>query len=333
MPPVDHLGPWAVGLDSADDRPSVWTTQEEPSRWNGTPDEPPMSRPTEPAGPSPGATGSPMPPYGWIARLGDWWQARADGRAGLPSLEPGRPAGTPTLEEYHQDFLARVHRERLRLDLEVAGMHQSRAALATRIPETEQALQRVRAHLDAIPVLLDDEQLAARRGGETDTPDDVVAARRAREHEATRRPLVDEAARLHAQLTQMRVEYARLGSTIRACELVGATRVRRLHAQIMRRVSAYERHLVRRHPAGDRIGPALAAQHPVVPGWVVAAETGDPGDPGTGPATGPTAQSTTAAPGAVSGPSTGATSPYPTAGPSDPTAPARRDVGAPTTQE
>ncbi|PVZ08013.1 hypothetical protein C8D89_110167 [Actinomycetospora cinnamomea] len=265
-----------------------------------------------------------MPPYGWIARLGDWWQARADGRAGLPSLAPGRPSGTPTLEEYHQDFLARVHRERLRLDLEVSPMHQSRAALAMRIPETEQALDRVRARLDAIPVLLDDDQLAVRRGGETDTPDDVVAARRAREHEAIRRPLVDEAARLHAQLTQMRVEYARLGSTIRACELVGATRVRRLHAQIMRRVSAYERHLVRRHPAGDRIGPALSAQHPVVPGWVTAAEMGDPGDPGTGP--------TTTVPGAASAPPAGAphASTTPTTGP---TTPAVRDLGAPTPQE
>jgi hypothetical protein len=85
----------------------------------------------------------------------------------------------------------------------------------------------------------------------------------------------------------MRVEYARLGSTIRACELVGATRVRRLHAQVMRRVSAYERHLVRRHPAGDRIGPALAAQHPVVPGWVVAAETGEPGGEQAGEHPGP----------------------------------------------
>lgn len=329
--PVDRMTLQAVGLDSADDRPSGWTTQEEPSRWNGTPDEAPMSQATGRPGPAPGATGSPMPPYGWIARLGDWWQARADGRAALPSMEPGRPAGTPTLEEYHQDFLARVHRERLRLDLEIAPMHQSRAALGARIPETEQALERVRARLDAIPVLLDADQLAVRRGGETDTPDDVVAARRGREHEATRRPLVDEAARLHAQLTQMRVEYARLGSSIRASELVGATRVRRLHAQVMRRVSAYERHLVRRHPAGDRIGPALAAQHPVVPGWVAAAETGDPGDPGTVPTARPTASPT--GPGAASRPPTGPTGPTPTTGTTGPSSPAFRDLGAPTPQE
>ncbi len=223
------------------------------------------------------AAASPMPPYHSSARLRDWWQARADGRARLPSLEPGRPTGTPTLEEYAQDFLERSHRERLRLDLEIAPMLETRASLAARIPETEKAAARAQERLDAMPVLLAPDQLALRRGGEYDTADDVVAARRAREYEGTRRPLVDEAARLHAQLTQMRVEYARLGSTIRACEVVGATRVRRLHAQIMRRVSAYERHLVRRHPAGDRIGPALAAQHPAVPGWVLAAE--DPEEP------------------------------------------------------
>ena len=243
-----------------------------------------MTRPSGPDGPSPSATGSPLPRYGWVARGRDWWQARADARAGLPSLEPGRPVGTPALEEFHQMFLARVHRERLRVDLEVSPMHQTRATLAARLPETEEALARARARLDALPVLLESDQLAVRRGGEGETADDVVAARRAREHEATRRPLVDEGARLHSQLTQMRVEFARLGSSIRACELVGATRVRRLHAQVMRRVSAYERHLVRRHPAGDRIGPALAAQHPVVPGWVVAAETADPGAAGAGDA-------------------------------------------------
>lgn len=234
------------------------------------------TRATGPEGPARGATTSPMPRYGMLARWTDRRRARADGRAGLPGLDAGSPAGTPALEEHHQAFLARVHRERLRLDLETAPLHRSRATLAVRLPATEDALARARAGLDAIPVLLDAEQLAVRRGGETHTAPDVVAARRAREHDARRRPLVDEAGRLHAALTQMRTEDARLASTIRSCEVVAAGRVRRLHAQVMRRISAYERHLVRRHPAGDRIGPALAARHPVVPDWVLAIETSDP---------------------------------------------------------
>src|SRR3954452_16494521 len=112
-------------------------------------------QPPGPPGPSAGAASSPMPRYGWLARLRDLWQARADGRAGLPSLEPGRPVGPPVLEEDHQDFLARRPRERLRVDLEVSPMHQTRAPLTARIPETERALADVRARLDAIPVLLD----------------------------------------------------------------------------------------------------------------------------------------------------------------------------------
>ena len=247
---------------------------------------------------------APLPRLGVLAHWRDRRQARADARAGLPSTEPGRPRGTPTLEEYHQEFLARVHRERLRLDRDAAPLHQTRAALAVRLPATEDALARARASLDAIPVLLDAEALAVRRGGEARTADDIVAARRAREHEARRRPLVDEAARLHAQLTAMRAEDARLDTAIRAGELAGATRVRRLHAQVMRRVSAYERHLVRRHPAGDRIGPALVTQHPVVPAWVAAAESAGPRLRDTGPVSPPTGIPTlrsSAGPGVPSG--------------------------------
>lgn len=252
-----------------------------------------MSSDRAPEEPRPGRSRGPsrrtlLSPYGALARWRDRRQARADGRAGLPSLAPGSPTGTPALEEYHQEFLARVHRERLRLDADLAPLHESRATLAVRLPATEDALARARASLDAIPVLLDAEQLAVRRGGEARTDADVVAARRAREHEARRRPFVDEAARLHAELTRMRAEDARLHTALHAREHAAATRVRRLHAQAMRRISAYERHLVRRHPAGDRIGPALLARHPVVPDWVTAAEASDPGPRETGPVSPPT---------------------------------------------
>ena len=219
--------------------------------------------------------------YGWLTRLGDRWNARADGRAGLPSLEPGRPAGTPSLEVLAQDFLARSHRERWRLDVELTPLLGSLAQLATRIAETEAAADRAAGRLAAWPVLPDAEQLATRRGGEVSTAVDVVAARRSREYEAERRPLVTEEANLRSAVTRMRVEMARTRSTVRAREIAGATAVRRLHAQTMRRISEYERHLVRRHPAGDRIGGILAAQHPRVPGWVLDAEDGpDPADPG-----------------------------------------------------
>lgn len=218
--------------------------------------------------------------YGWLTRVGDRMNARADGRAGLPSLEPGRPAGTPSLEVLAQEFLARSHRERLRLDVELAPLFESLAQLGARIAETEAAAERAAGRLARWPVLPDAAQLATRRGGEVSTAADVVAARRAREYEAERRPLVTEEANLRSAVTRMRVETARTRSAVRVREIAGATAVRRLHAQTMRRISEYERHLVRRHPAGDRIGGILAAQHPRVPGWVADAEEGpDPGSP------------------------------------------------------
>jgi hypothetical protein len=243
--------------------------------------------------PPPNASGGGLPPYTPARRFADWHRARADGRAGLPGLEPGRPPGTPTLEELAQDFLARSHRERLRLDVELAPLLESEAGLVARIEQHELAAGRAEERLAGWPVLLADDQLALRRGGEARTADDVVRSRRAREYDAMRRPLVEEIERLRRSTAAAHEELARVRAAVRAREIVGATRVRRLHAQAMRRISAYERHLVRHHPAGDRVGPVLAAQHPRIPGWVFAAE--DPAVP-PGEAATPPAGFTTAGP-------------------------------------
>jgi hypothetical protein len=268
---------------------------------------PPRGRTTPPSGTAtriapPTASGGGHPPYTPARRFADWHRARADGRAGLPGLEPGRPPGTPTLEELAQDFLARSHRERLRLDVELAPLLESEAGLVARIEQIELAAGRAEERLDAWPVLLADDQLTLRRGGESRTADDVVRSRRAREYEALRRPLVEELERLRRSAAAAYEELARVRAAVRAREIVGATRVRRLHAQAMRRISAYERHLVRHHPAGDRVGPLLAAQHPRIPGWVFAAEDpsvapGEAATPPRGNAVGPPTADPTGHPG------------------------------------
>ena len=261
-------------------------------------------------GPDPTAEGSPIPPptggvgagppsYTVGRRFVDWRRARADGRAGRPGVEPGRPPGTPTLEELAQDFLARSHRERLRLDVELTPLLESEAALVVRIEQIELAVRHAEARLATWPLLLDEEQLGLRRGGESRTADDVVRARRAREYEALRRPLAEEVDRLRRSGAATHEELARVRVAVHAREVVGATRVRRLHAQTMRRISAYERHLVRHHPAGDRVGPVLAGQHPRIPGWVFVAE-----DPASAPGA---AMSTP--PAGMAAPTTGTTAP------------------------
>ena len=250
--------------------------------------------------PPPSASGGGHPPYTPARRFADWHRARADGRAGLPGLEPGRPPGTPTLEELAQDFLARSHRERLRLDVELTPLLESEAGLVARIEQTEIAATRAAERLADWPALLADDQLALRRGGEARTADDVVRSRRAREYAALRRPVLEEVERLRRTVAAAHEELARVRAAVRAREIVGATRVRRLHAQAMRRISAYERHLVRHHPAGDRVGPLLAAQHPRIPGWVFAAEDPSvlPGEatPTAPPTPTPTARTPTARP-------------------------------------
>ncbi|GAA4835537.1 hypothetical protein GCM10023201_25140 [Actinomycetospora corticicola] len=227
-----------------------------------------------PIRPPDGSTG--LPTYTLANRLADWRRARADGRAGLPSGS----SGTPTLEELAQDFLARSHRERLRLDVELAPLLETEAALGVRITETAEAWRRAEERVASWPALLESDQLGLRRGGESLTADDVVRARRAREYEALRRPMVEEVTRLQRAGAAAREELARVRAAIRAREVVGATRVRRIHAQAMARISAYERHLVRHHPRRDAIGPWLVAQHPRIPGWVFDAETG--GSPSSG---------------------------------------------------
>ena len=98
--------------------------------------------------------------------------------------------------------------------------------------------------------------------------------------------MLEEAEKLRRATATAREDLARVRAAMHAREVVGAARVRRMHAQTMRRISAYERHLVRHHAAGDRVGPLLAAQHPRIPGWVVSAE--DPAvPPGAPPLTPP----------------------------------------------
>lgn len=205
--------------------------------------------------------------YGVFARLADRWHATRDGKSGLPALAGGL-ALTPTFEVLTKVYEDRQHHERKLIRSHTADQRGRESALVARIHETGQEAIDVEKRLEAMPEQLSLPELEQRNGGETKTDIAVVRMRRAREHTARRAPLLAAASRLRQQLQELRIELDLTRRAIRNREVMGALEVSRLHAHTMRRIAAYERRLVRVHPAGAELISQLALHHPQLPDWV-----------------------------------------------------------------
>lgn len=205
--------------------------------------------------------------YGIFARMADRWNAGRDGKSGLPALTD-EAALTPTFEVLRQTFEDRQHHERKLIRKDTAGLRGRESALIARVHEVGQEGVDVEKRLEAIPDYLSRAELEQRSGGETDTDIAIVRMRRAREHTARRGPLLAAASRVREELQELRVELDETRRAIRNREVMGALEVSRLHAHTLRRIAAYERRLVRVHPAGSELISQLALQHPQLPDWV-----------------------------------------------------------------
>lgn len=210
-------------------------------------------------------------PYGMAARAVDWWNARSDARAGLPTLDGVQPARrftyTPKLERLRHRAADAIEHELLRLERERAAPARALAAVREQVPLAKTVVTQARSALSDASRPLEETELQERRAGESRTDAAVVRKRRQVAHD---KRIADRAAALDAaerELLRLRSTEADLVETIRRSELVAAARARRIHEHTWRRISAYWQHLVRRHPNGAALNAVLDIAEPDLPGW------------------------------------------------------------------
>ncbi|SCF41468.1 hypothetical protein GA0070216_114147 [Micromonospora matsumotoense] len=215
--------------------------------------------------------------YRITARIADWWNGRQDARAGLPAVAPdpdptepphGRSAAfTPHLEKLRRMANDAMHHELVHLQQEVAEPAYQLARAGAQLVEAERALTRAQEALRDLKAPTEDE-LRARRVGETDTDESVVRKRRLA-------PYLERRARLEAHrqeaeeaLVRLRQTRAELQERIARSQSVAAARARRIHEHSWRRIGSYWQRLVRKHPAGEQLNRTLRPGGPEVPGWI-----------------------------------------------------------------
>ncbi|MGH3219397.1 MAG: hypothetical protein ACRDPY_11925 [Streptosporangiaceae bacterium] len=213
--------------------------------------------------------------YSPAARIADWRAGRGDGDAAIPDLPAGPveaadpPAATTAyLEIRRRHFLDRSERERRHMLTDLEPVHRQLAAVRQDIAGCEEKVTEIRERLDAIPEVPGDAALTRRNAVEQHAPDELVRARRQREHDAKRGKVLAELEQAADRLRALRVEEARLSMMIDARERILATRVGQLHEHTLRRCGTYRHYLVRKHPDGNALIPFLNLALPTLPDWL-----------------------------------------------------------------
>ena len=213
--------------------------------------------------------------YGPTARLADRFAGRGDGNAAIPDLPAGpaettdpQAAATPYLEIRRRHFLDRSEREHRHMLTDLEPVRRQIAALGQDIAGGDEKAAEICKRLEAIPEKLDEAALTRRNAVEQHTPDELVRARRQREHDAKRAKVLAEEQQATDRVRALRVEEARLVGMIAAREQILAARVRQLHEHTLRRCATYRHHLVRKHPDGNALIPFLNLAMPTLPDWL-----------------------------------------------------------------
>jgi hypothetical protein len=216
---------------------------------------------------------------------------RRDGDAAIPDLpdEPAEAADpravtTPFIEVRGRHFRDRSEREHRHTLNDLEPVRRQLAAVRQDIACGQEKVSELRKRLDAIPEKLDEAALTRRNAVEQHIPEELVRARRQREHDARRGKVAAELEQAVARVRGLRVEEARLARMIITREQILATRVRQLHEHTLRRCATYKHHLVRKHPDGSALIPFLDLALPTLPDWLPRhdPDTG-PAEPGSGP--------------------------------------------------
>jgi ABC transport system ATP-binding/permease protein len=212
--------------------------------------------------------------YGPLARLSDVWAGRRDGRLGLPPLpgQDGPPdpsqVRTPYLAIRNHHFLDRAERERRHMQSDLGATYQRLSSLDQEIAEAEQRAAEARKQLDDMPVHAPEQDLKKRTAVEQNAEEALIRARRQREHDKRRAPLMTKDQQAAEAVRALRVQRAQVAGLVCARRRILEGRVRQLHEHTWRRGRTYQRHLVRRHPDGHALLRHLDLAMPTLPAWL-----------------------------------------------------------------
>jgi hypothetical protein len=228
--------------------------------------------------------------YRWHERLGDWWCASRDAKAGTPATpvppEPGSPGlpsialgtthadgrgptrwGTPRTVALGQLARARAEREWVLFQADAADLQIDRAQAEARCKTATALLASKAAELTEAEQQPDD-KAPTPAPGEESAPVDVIRSRRAAEHEARLQKLRSQRQQAQDTIDEAVVAMARLDEQIRIRRAVAEVRVAMIEAYVRCRCSAYLNRLLRTHPDGKRLGSLVRSDWTQRPSWL-----------------------------------------------------------------
>jgi ABC transport system ATP-binding/permease protein len=204
-------------------------------------------------------------------RLVDRHHANRDAAAALPALDQEGALGTPMPEYLGRGAAALQQREWIRCQEDCAELRADLEIVRSQLAEAERTSAEAEAAVRELAAPATDEDLTRRRGGEDRTDESVVRTRRAQERSRRLAASRATAARAAERAAALTVQLRQAETRIAVRQELAAARAVHIHEQTMRRVVAYYRQLVRRHPDGARINAQLKLGGPELPSWAAPA--------------------------------------------------------------